>query len=513
MIELPDDELDKLFRKSSEEFDPTYEPEDWSALKKRLDREDGKSPAGWLRKWWPAGILVLLLPAGLAGYYFMNETDSEKKRDKQISVQERKNAPVLSESGNSASVRDLKKEKRKSHVLAKNDLRESNEDKNLKNGKQLHQSENQLRKDESGNTIGKNSKSETEGFNRNGSKELSADKIADAKILPRSRSKAGGVFLEPDRSKGKEGDGAFSSDKNISSVSGNPVSRVKTFENELHRNKVSGGANNFVGDRSGITDNSENVLKVNSEINEAESRLLFPLNFLTHSPFNQKSPLTLPAIASPESPEPAVSPQSEQRDLSPKFAVRIGYSPDLSSVGLDNFSKPGSAFSFLAEYALVPKLYVQAGITRSEKVYFAKANEYEWPAEWKMGPKAISTDATCKIIEIPLNLRFDLIQNSQSRLFAGAGVSSYHMQNERYVYNYLPNTHYIKWYDYQTKTGWYFLSHINASAGYERRITNKLSILAEPYVRIPVKKVGYGKVNLFTAGMWISLRYTPVFFK
>jgi hypothetical protein len=45
MIELPDDELDKLFRKSSEEFDPHFDPEDWNSLKKRLD-ETGRENSG-----------------------------------------------------------------------------------------------------------------------------------------------------------------------------------------------------------------------------------------------------------------------------------------------------------------------------------------------------------------------------------------------------------------------------------------------------------------------------------
>jgi hypothetical protein len=61
MIELPDDELDKLFRKSSEELDPQFEPEDWNSLKKRLDETGWKTPAAWFRKWWPLGLLLLLI--------------------------------------------------------------------------------------------------------------------------------------------------------------------------------------------------------------------------------------------------------------------------------------------------------------------------------------------------------------------------------------------------------------------------------------------------------------------
>jgi len=537
MIELPDDELDKLFRKSSEEFDPTYEPEDWSALKKRLDREDGKSPAGGLRKWWPVGILVLLIPAGLTGYYLLDDAGAEVKKQKQISVQEKVSAdvPVLSKAGNAESVAGLKEEVPvlNADESAKKALLESKEKKNLTTDKARFRSENQLRNRILKSGVDKKSRKEIAELNSKESEELGADKITDSKILPRSRSKAGGVFLEPNRSKGKEGDGAFSSAKNISSKPENFVDALKSVEkNSFKIGKKTAAAEVNSEEQKKKASESEIVLKHKSEINsnekspenliptsvnaetnsvQEENRLLRSVDLLTHSPFNPKTFVSLPVVKITESPEPPK--QEKVWDLSPKFAIRVGYSPDLSSVGLDNFSKPGSAFSVLAEYALVPKLYIQAGIARSEKVYFANANEYEWPENWKMGPKAISTDATCKIIEIPLNLRYDLVQKDRFRIFAGAGSSSYYMQKENYIYNYPPNTKYIKWYDYETKTGWFWLSHINASAGFERRITNKLSILAEPYVKIPVKKVGYGKVNLFTAGMWISLRYTPAFFK
>ena len=78
MTELPDDELDKLFRKSSEEFDPTYEPEDWDALSKRLDQADGKKPAGWWWKWVPLGLLVFFIPAGLMMYYGTDKSVPDK---------------------------------------------------------------------------------------------------------------------------------------------------------------------------------------------------------------------------------------------------------------------------------------------------------------------------------------------------------------------------------------------------------------------------------------------------
>jgi len=508
MIELPDDELDKLFRKSSEEFDPIFEPEDWNALKKRLDREDGKTPAGWLRKWWPVGILILLIPAGWGGYYLLNDVNSEKKNSVQVSN-------IKAESDKDFKKNEISLE---SDDVKKSDLSKSNSVGKVED-ESLHLSENVVENKDKKSVEPDRKNTEPAGVNG----------ITGSKILPRSRSKAGGVFLEPNRSKGKEGDGAFSSDKNISSKPdalkpaekaqpefGKRNTVTEAISEDQKIKKASGSEivlkENTEMDNGGKAFANAALPAVNSEKTNVEQvRSLPSVNPLTHLPFNQKIFVSFPAVEVMESPEPPR--QEKALDLSPKLAVRVGYSPDLSSVGFNNFTKPGSSFSLMAEYGLSRKLYVQAGVGRSEKIYYANASEYEWPGEWKKGPKASSTDATCKIIEIPLNLRYDLIQKNRFRVFAGAGASSYFMQKENYVYNYPPHTYNIIWKDYEAKTGWFWLSHINASAGYEYRISNKLSMLAEPYVKIPVKKVGYGKVDLFTAGMWISLRYTPVFFK
>ena len=43
MQELPDDRLDELFRKSSEEFEPEFNPKAWEAMRRKLDDEDKKT--------------------------------------------------------------------------------------------------------------------------------------------------------------------------------------------------------------------------------------------------------------------------------------------------------------------------------------------------------------------------------------------------------------------------------------------------------------------------------------
>ena len=115
------------------------------------------------------------------------------------------------------------------------------------------------------------------------------------------------------------------------------------------------------------------------------------------------------------------------------------------------------------------------------------------------------------MIEIPLGVRYDFTQTERSRWFAGTGLSSYYLKKEKYTYNYKTYVHGAKYNWEDNNTGLALFSHLNLSAGYEYRISNKLSLLAEPYLKVPLKGIGYGKVNLMTTGMWLSVRYTPVF--
>ncbi|MFB9294908.1 hypothetical protein ACFFSP_15585, partial [Persicitalea jodogahamensis] len=71
MKELSDKELDELFRKSAEEFEPRYEASDWHSLRRRLDEADGVVGGWWFRKAtpWLAGLLLLMI-GGLGGYYY-----------------------------------------------------------------------------------------------------------------------------------------------------------------------------------------------------------------------------------------------------------------------------------------------------------------------------------------------------------------------------------------------------------------------------------------------------------
>ncbi|GAB2520031.1 hypothetical protein GCM10027085_07390 [Spirosoma aerophilum] len=197
------------------------------------------------------------------------------------------------------------------------------------------------------------------------------------------------------------------------------------------------------------------------------------------------------------------------------MSIRFAISPDLSSVGLRNFSRPGTNVGVLLEYRIASRWSLQAGVIQSTKVYEAYPSDYKAPSGSyvdMVGSKVGSIDARCNMFDIPINLRYDFVLRprnsglSPSRWFINSGVTSYYIKQEDYVYNYTGYVHNAvpAW---STKTGGYGFSQLNLSVGYERALTKRLSWQVEPFMKMPLKGVGFFKINLLSTGTFFSLRY------
>lgn len=220
--------------------------------------------------------------------------------------------------------------------------------------------------------------------------------------------------------------------------------------------------------------------------------------------------VSLPVVPAEHAAQPAV-PSVAQRG----FSIRFALSPDLSAVGLHNFARPGTNVGLLLEYRLAPRWSVQAGALWSTKVYNAQPGDYTWPAHTYLKVKPISVDGRCNMIDVPLNVRYDLVLRPRadgrqpSRWFASAGVTSYVILNEQYNFNY------ARPYDPDisisenniSSSSRYGFSQLNVSAGYERAFSRRLSWQVEPFIKVPLKGVGFYKINLLSTGAFVSLRY------
>lgn len=242
----------------------------------------------------------------------------------------------------------------------------------------------------------------------------------------------------------------------------------------------------------------------------APERLSFDLARLNPKPsrFAERR-IQLPDVTAPAA-EPLIDRSPAEPTRRGRFGLRAVLAPDLNSVGTFKPSVFGRSYGLLLEYEVLPRLRVQTGVIRSQKDYGSTPADYTWEkGYWSTYAKPDNIDAKCALLDVPLNVRFDVLRRARSDVFVNGGVSSYLMLNEDYTYRYA-NKPYYKHEVNVSRGGGRFATTLNLSLGYQRQLGGGLSLQLEPYLKLPLEGVGFGKVRLYSTGLHLSLGFHPL---
>lgn len=225
-------------------------------------------------------------------------------------------------------------------------------------------------------------------------------------------------------------------------------------------------------------------------------------------------PVALLAAAAPPLPAalaslPLPAPEPQPKELrQPRLYLGLVGAPDVSTVKMADYQSPRANLGLTLEYRLFSRLRVSTGVLRGTKAYRARKNDYNWDYyptantynfEW--------VDASCTIVDVPLNLRYDVLARPRYQVFGAAGLSSLFMQRENYAFDYkYYNTPY-RWQREYVNANQHWFSVLNLSLGYERNLGRHWRLQAEPYVKLPLGGVGAGKVRLASGGVFFGLKY------
>lgn len=198
-----------------------------------------------------------------------------------------------------------------------------------------------------------------------------------------------------------------------------------------------------------------------------------------------------------------------EQQKSPRFSTGIYIGPDLSTVGsISNFVNPGHKIGLSVEYNITQNLALSVGAQHTRVRYSAGGGEYKLPEGYlPYGSAADEIRAQCVLIDIPVNLKYNFMHFNDSRIYASAGLSSYIMLNEDYQFKY-ENSQPQAPQRWQERTGTrHWMSNATISIGYEYDLMQNVSIRAEPFLKTPLKEVGWGNVNLYSMGSFFSINY------
>lgn len=303
--------------------------------------------------------------------------------------------------------------------------------------------------------------------------------------------------------KNNESKNQFSDNKKVVRAT-NDIANIE-YQSKDFKNKRNQIANSSV---AANTNDVEPEAKINNTENLAEIK-----NYLQNIALHNITPKTKykyikPTFVVDIHPLELPLPEAPVQEFYKKgLSVRLAISPDLSRVGTNKIDKIGSNFGAIIEYRLNKKFSIQTGIIRSMKYYDAYPDQYKWVWGYSHA-KLNEINAKCKMLDFPLNIRYDMLSIAKTRIFANGGVTTYRMMKENYHYDYVDNTStYIKVRDWEGKTGTFYASNLNISVGLEKYISKNLTLQVEPFIKSPLKSIGFGKVPIITYGTMFSVKY------
>jgi hypothetical protein len=194
------------------------------------------------------------------------------------------------------------------------------------------------------------------------------------------------------------------------------------------------------------------------------------------------------------------------------FFISFSFSPDVSFTAKGQPGTMKVLGGVGVGYTFTNRVTLRTGFYSGRKVYSAAPDAYNPPAIfWNYYPFLEKVNADCKVYEIPLSLSYNFGKPSSRQWFVAGGISSLIMKKEEYYYTYkytpAGSTHYKEW-TVENKNKHYF-SVATISGGIQQNIGKSISLTAEPYVKIPLAGVGYGKVKLFSTGIQFTIAAKP----
>ncbi|MES2063985.1 MAG: hypothetical protein V4456_18830 [Bacteroidota bacterium] len=189
----------------------------------------------------------------------------------------------------------------------------------------------------------------------------------------------------------------------------------------------------------------------------------------------------------------------------PTLALSFVASPDINSVKGFSQNKVGTNAGLLLTVGVARKWSVTTGAIYADKPYLTDFANYA--TTYKFGTNPQSVSASCIVLDIPINVGYQVYNKGVNKFSLGTGLSSYFMLRENYTFNYAggypggPATYNVR------NRNQHIMGVLNLNATYQREISSKFGVAVQPYYKIPLTGIGVGQVNLKSAGVAVGVTW------
>ena len=468
MSDLNSSDLNDLFKKAAENYPLRTDSADWDKIARALDEEDRDAGAvpelieesGRSRKRYL--LLLLLLPMLVVGYLTFRNTGNNAGTATRDADREQKN--VLRSAGHDAGTAATAGSAR--------DIPSS------------------LSQDAKAASAGQTP--ETTSANTGGS----STGLKDKKGMPSGYNELNGT--SPDQLAATDPKAAY-------------VHRTGSFRNAQARSRQPNQQRrgfDAAGSQDGLSAEdklfTENTKPLSVQTNPYTAGLPGLWELTTADDDLRAGFVKKPAAAKADS--SAVAKQKKKSPATRYFYGGVLAAPDISTVKFQSVKGVGVTAGLLLGYRFSKRLSVETGAYLDVKKYYSKGEYFSKKNVSNLnGVDLLNVNGDCSMIEVPVNIRYNIHNGHKNTFFATTGLSTYFMFHQSYNYEYYVNG----WtgdnkYDYNKGMQNWF-SIVNVSVGYEHELGKIGSLRVEPYLRIPLSGMGTGSLPILSSGLNLGL--------
>jgi hypothetical protein len=182
---------------------------------------------------------------------------------------------------------------------------------------------------------------------------------------------------------------------------------------------------------------------------------------------------------------------------------------DVNAIKDQPFGNSNFEVGAIVGYRFNKILSLESGVSLVKKYYTTKGKYFSMDEMSGMpGAEMMEVKGSSKIIRIPLHVRTDLINKLNYRIFSSLGISSYIMTEENNQYQVMMNGTEDKMFGSYMNDRNYFAATIDIAVGIEKRFGNKNYLGVHPYLQLPVRGIGVGRLPVRSAGLRVSLTHS-----
>jgi hypothetical protein len=211
------------------------------------------------------------------------------------------------------------------------------------------------------------------------------------------------------------------------------------------------------------------------------------------------------------------------------FLISILAAPSLNGVNGFKNGEIGNDLGLLFSFNITNKLSISTGAVYAKKLYEADFDRNIYPnirryesinggfnngssnslienSYTEVFPESVYAD--CRVLDIPLNINYSLMDQGNNKVSVGTGISSYFMLKEKYQFKYaeknIINSEKLE----LRNENRHIMSVLNFQASYTRQLNPKMGVSLQPYLKIPLEDIGYGETKLQSAGIAVKVNFS-----